>query len=289
MENNQNERKVLLRISHLKQWFPLKKTSIGGEQLYVKANDDISLDIYEGETLGLVGESGCGKSTLGRVLLQLYHQTEGKTMYYGRSVESLAPSYVSKALKNLESGRSKLRDLEAKRDRISKEYDALDEKGRRAKHHEKRQAEKEAYHQMLDLAQLVGGLLAAPDLKPVSEAYQLQYQSAIDLHKLNESCNECQIQQNALLARAKAKKEAGKSGASEQAKALKLDAKIQEYQKKILEKEKELAERHAKVDALREQHKSTGTTASTWQSSNTRRCASSAGTCSSFSRTPTPP
>ena len=255
MENNQNERKVLLRISHLKQWFPLKKTSIGGEQLYVKANDDISLDIYEGETLGLVGESGCGKSTLGRVLLQLYHQTEGKTMYYGRSVESLAPSYVSKALKNLESGRSKLRDLEAKRDRISKEYDALDEKGRRAKHHEKRQAEKEAYHQMLDLAQLVGGLLAAPDLKPVSEAYQLQYQSAIDLHKLNESCNECQIQQNALLARAKAKKEAGKSGASEQAKALKLDAKIQEYQKKILEKEKELAERHAKVDALREQHK----------------------------------
>ena len=249
MENNQNERKVLLRISHLKQWFPLKKTSIGGEQLYVKANDDISLDIYEGETLGLVGESGCGKSTLGRVLLQLYHQTEGKTMYYGRSVESLAPSYVSKALKNLESGRSKLRDLEAKRDRISKEYDALDEKGRRAKHHEKRQAEKEAYHQMLDLAQLVGGLLAAPDLKPVSEAYQLQYQSAIDLHKLNESCNECQIQQNALLARAKAKKEAGKSGASEQ------DAKIQEYQKKILEKEKELAERHAKVDALREQHK----------------------------------
>ena len=102
---------------------------------------------------------------------------------------------------------------------------------------------------------LVGGLLAAPDLKPVSEAYQLQYQSAIDLHKLNESCNECQIQQNALLARAKAQKEAGKSGASEQAKALKLDAKIQEYQKKILEKEKELAERHAKVDALREQHK----------------------------------
>ena len=111
MQNNQQEKKVLLRISHLKQWFPLKKTGFRSEQLYVKANDDISLDIYEGETLGLVGESGCGKSTLGRVLLQLYHQTEGKTMYYGRSVESLAPNYVAKALKNLESGRAKLREL----------------------------------------------------------------------------------------------------------------------------------------------------------------------------------
>lgn len=156
MQNNQQEKKVLLRISHLKQWFPLKKTGFRSEQLYVKANDDISLDIYEGETLGLVGESGCGKSTLGRVLLQLYHQTEGKTMYYGRSVESLAPNYVAKALKNLESGRAKLRELEAKRDRITKEYESLDEKGRRAKHHEKKQAEKEAYHQMLDLAQRIG-------------------------------------------------------------------------------------------------------------------------------------
>ena len=60
MQNNQQEKKVLLRISHLKQWFPLKKTGFRSEQLYVKANDDISLDIYEGVTLGLVGESGCG-------------------------------------------------------------------------------------------------------------------------------------------------------------------------------------------------------------------------------------
>ena len=45
MQNNQQEKKVLLRISHLKQWFPLKKTGFRSEQLYVKANDDISLDI----------------------------------------------------------------------------------------------------------------------------------------------------------------------------------------------------------------------------------------------------
>ena len=76
----QQDKKVLLRISNLKQYFPLKKRG-----LYVKANDGITLDIYEGEVFGLVGESGCGKSTLGRTLLQLYRQTDGRTMYYGRT------------------------------------------------------------------------------------------------------------------------------------------------------------------------------------------------------------
>ena len=95
MENK--EKKLLLQISNLKQYFPLK-----AKGLYVKANDGITLDIYEGETLGLVGESGCGKSTLGRTLLQLYRQTDGRTMYYGRSLEELAPKYVGKTYKTLE-------------------------------------------------------------------------------------------------------------------------------------------------------------------------------------------
>ena len=67
-----NDKKVLLRISNLKQWFPLKKRG-----MYVKANDGIDLEIYEGETFGLVGESGCGKSTFGRTILQVYPQTDG--------------------------------------------------------------------------------------------------------------------------------------------------------------------------------------------------------------------
>ncbi len=62
-------RKVLLHIQDLKQYFPVKKQHFKEEQKYVRANDGISLDIYEGETLGLVGESGCGKSTFGRTLL----------------------------------------------------------------------------------------------------------------------------------------------------------------------------------------------------------------------------
>ena len=119
MQNN--DKKVLLRISNLKQYFPLK----GGR--FVKANDGISLDIYEGETFGLVGESGCGKSTLGRTILQLYHQTYGRTMYYGRSLDDLAPKYVIDTVKNLKSRRAKLHELEQKRDKLEAEYAKLSE------------------------------------------------------------------------------------------------------------------------------------------------------------------
>ena len=78
----ENGRKVLLHLQDVKQYFPVKKTKLREKQRYVRANDGITLDIYEGETLGLVGESGCGKSTLGRTILQLYPQTEGDIIYY---------------------------------------------------------------------------------------------------------------------------------------------------------------------------------------------------------------
>ena len=70
-------KKVLLRLRDVKQYFPVKKTKLREKQRYVRANDGITLDIFEGETLGLVGESGCGKSTLGRTILQLYPQSHG--------------------------------------------------------------------------------------------------------------------------------------------------------------------------------------------------------------------
>ena len=82
MKNDQNGRKVLLEVRDVKQYFPVKKTKLREKQRYVRANDGITLEIYEGETLGLVGESGCGKSTLGRTILQLYPQTHGDIIYH---------------------------------------------------------------------------------------------------------------------------------------------------------------------------------------------------------------
>lgn len=101
--------KKLLSITNLKKYFPIAKSSIfQRNQLYVRANEDITLDIYEGETLGVVGESGCGKSTLGRVLLQLYSQTAGTTLYYGNTLDELVPSYVFDTLRNYAKYKKKL-------------------------------------------------------------------------------------------------------------------------------------------------------------------------------------
>ena len=93
--------KKLLSITNLKKYFPVAKSSIFQKtRLYVRANENISIDIYEGETLGVVGESGCGKSTLGRVLLQLYPQTAGCSLYYGTTLDEMTPQYVYDTLKH---------------------------------------------------------------------------------------------------------------------------------------------------------------------------------------------
>ena len=79
----------LLRVEGLKTWYPLRKGVFGRVYDHVKAVDDISLEVYEGETLGLVGESGCGKTTLGRSILRLAEPTGGKVWFDGIEVTSL--------------------------------------------------------------------------------------------------------------------------------------------------------------------------------------------------------
>jgi peptide/nickel transport system ATP-binding protein len=74
---------VLLSAQNLSAWFPAKKTFFGKPSSYTKAVDDVSFEVYKGETLGLVGESGCGKTTLGRTLLRLIEPTSGKIIYNG--------------------------------------------------------------------------------------------------------------------------------------------------------------------------------------------------------------
>jgi peptide/nickel transport system ATP-binding protein len=82
-------RKPLLEIKHLKTWFPSKRDFFGRPVDWVKAVDNVSFDVHEGETVGLVGESGCGKTTLGRTILRLAPATSGEVIFDGRNVLDL--------------------------------------------------------------------------------------------------------------------------------------------------------------------------------------------------------
>jgi oligopeptide/dipeptide ABC transporter ATP-binding protein len=79
----------LLEARRVKKYFPVRHGILGRATKSVKAVDDVSFQIFRGETLGLVGESGCGKSTLGRVLVRLQQATAGELVYEGRDLTTL--------------------------------------------------------------------------------------------------------------------------------------------------------------------------------------------------------
>lgn len=102
MSNNGNER-VLLRVEHLKKYFPITRGVIIQKEVgQVKAVDDISMEIMEGETMGLVGESGCGKSTAGRSILQLHKPTAGKVYYYDIDLTLLKGEDLRRIRRNIQ-------------------------------------------------------------------------------------------------------------------------------------------------------------------------------------------
>lgn len=86
-------KEILLETINLKKYFDVQHGLFGSKAL--KAVDDLSLQIFKGETLGLVGESGCGKSTAGRTILHLYQPTAGHVLFHGKPVECL-PDYRRK-------------------------------------------------------------------------------------------------------------------------------------------------------------------------------------------------
>jgi peptide/nickel transport system ATP-binding protein len=92
----------LLEVKNLKVWFPSKTDFFGKTTSYVKAVDDVSFKMKEGETLGLVGESGCGKTTLGKSILRLNPSTEGEIIYKGRNILDLSKGDLKELRKEMQ-------------------------------------------------------------------------------------------------------------------------------------------------------------------------------------------
>ncbi|MBC7863206.1 MAG: ABC transporter ATP-binding protein, partial [Bacteroidia bacterium] len=83
------KRSKILELRNIKTYFPLGKSMFGKTTSFVKAVDDVSFDVYEGETLGLVGESGCGKTTIGKTILRLIEPTGGLITFRGQEITQL--------------------------------------------------------------------------------------------------------------------------------------------------------------------------------------------------------
>lgn len=92
----------LLKVNNLATWFPVKKGWFNREKSYVKAVDDVSFEVFPGETLGLVGESGCGKTTLGRSILRLIEPTQGEVNFDGKDLRKSGTDEMRKLRKRMQ-------------------------------------------------------------------------------------------------------------------------------------------------------------------------------------------
>src|ERR1700730_12909358 len=93
---------ALLNIQNLKTYYPIHSGLLQRQTGQVKAVDDVSFSIYEGETFGLVGESGCGKSTTGRTILRLIEPTDGKIWFEGKDISTLSGHEMQNIRRNLQ-------------------------------------------------------------------------------------------------------------------------------------------------------------------------------------------
>ena len=108
-ESEQEERREnlykkdpLLEVRNLKTWFPIRSGFFARTHDYVRAVNDVSFDVYPGETLGLVGESGCGKTTLGRTILRLIEATEGSVKFEGQELIGLGVEEIRQLRKHIQ-------------------------------------------------------------------------------------------------------------------------------------------------------------------------------------------
>ena len=94
--------KTILQLKNVQTWFPTTKNFFGKATEYVKAVDDVTFDVHEGETLGLVGESGCGKTTLGRTILRLVPAHGGEIIFDGKNLLNLGQKEMIEVRKDMQ-------------------------------------------------------------------------------------------------------------------------------------------------------------------------------------------
>jgi len=196
------DKKPIISIRNLKQYFPIR----GRRNMFVRANDGVTVDIYENETLGIVGESGCGKSTLGRVLIQLYNQTDGETIYYGQNIDDMVPRYVLDIYNRLEKKCSETRALLVEAEKandeyqlVKKEYQADKEKTQSryfAKRNERNDARKKANSEYLAVVRLIGGFYVADksDYPSITQALQQHFYAARAVFMLNQKIKKITVE-----------------------------------------------------------------------------------------------
>jgi len=97
-----NGHKTLIQVEHLTKFFPVRGGVLQRVRAWVQAVDDVSFEILEGETLGLVGESGCGKTTVGRTMLRLLEPTGGRVMFDGVEVFRLRGGDLKAMRRNMQ-------------------------------------------------------------------------------------------------------------------------------------------------------------------------------------------
>jgi len=95
----------IIKIENLKEWFPVRRTItqiLKGERTWIKAVDDITFSINQGEIFGLVGESGCGKTTTGKLIMKLLEPSDGKIIFKGKDVTHLEADKLKEYRRNVQ-------------------------------------------------------------------------------------------------------------------------------------------------------------------------------------------
>lgn len=238
-----SNKEVLLSIRDLKKYFPIKKKSIFSRtQEYVHANENVSLEIYKGETLGLVGESGCGKSTLGRTIVQLYEQTAGSTLYYGNTIAEVAPRYAKEVMQSLSKqypeylkNENELKDLQSQhQELVARGATELEVAQSNSKIVAK---ERDIHNRFRNMFRIAGGLVTHSDLKEVSNVLLSLYNKQVEAAEIHHEINQ---------------HETSKTNPKFVKKLDSIDKKISDLNVKLLQVEKEVVERNKAVETLRQ-------------------------------------